>query len=1542
MKLDNGLYQDCTPEEQPEGTYRWALNWLNTETLGALTTEYSSILLNLNIVGTIVGVIPTPNQLILFSVTDAGNCEIGVYSEKSNSYTALLNNTIVDVTLHGPSVTSLGFTVNHEIKGTYRYNSFSEIEIVFTDTNSPPKMMYLPDVDKTGANLDIIVKYYDNYSINKLNLFQEVSNTDITYTVGTGGSLPVDTYLPFYRYKNQDGSGSGYYVIGEPAFISTAGLDKNQYNTKTNSIIGANTNKAIKINFTVVDTSFALMEVGVLKVSTNEVLVLASLVNSVGDYTIVSLDKGITLSGGLSNLLANIYNYNKVQTLTSLNQQLLLGGLSSTTVTLPQKWANTVKLNWHCKWLDFNSSDIDLKNPNTAYKTFQAGEAYSFFIRGVKNERASEWCHIAGRKTKTNLTIGRNVDRDGSLFTYNVEVETQSINDIPFITANSGIFDKTQYLMNNSITIANQAPFYSLFDSIDFTTITDENRWSDENTGEFCYWENNNEPYSTYFEGDDLAIGNTGSVLNNTGNINVRHHKFPSYATLQKLRNKYTYDDVSDLTRYDFTTVEAASVNKYDKYSRTFCSVVPQLGINIDLSLIDAGIKAQFDYFEIGYTQRSSANSTVIATDISLFGQYRAGKEGFLELGNDQLITNSVFQNTEATLFTGGNFNNLTGITLKQFEKLNGSWYKKVDGVLTERLPNRVHIHTPDLVDQVDFNNDSLGTLTQYIENEVLMSVSNPYNDGDWTLLTPTEKIYMMGGRDAEAAAIEVYNSAILSSGSGDPSTFPGVRWVNTNYNYLFDYTVNRNSADFYGNNTTLGDNSKYNQRGIARQEYTARSDNWYPDAYKKQKVKEKSYIPANIGVTSLNSIDVEQGIPSGVGITGSSNHLHFVLEEEFTLSPINFSNQYNTSPPDTTWASKSIIGESLPIDWNPSGLLSNTTNHSRFMKPCATAFDLQTHGAVATYGSGGMQHNTFLTTLRKHTTNIYTSFDTLEVLKTESKIDPLSNSSVFYGDMFISDVNYVVRGNSTTIARTRTDVHPTGYAYPTYNTCVYRFLAPTRKNFNLRYTETDTVTQSNNFYPLGRMTFEDGVTSLYTQPAGGVSAGYNIVAKPQSLLLEPEFNKQNDVFFNSEVYKKNKTFLSTFPFRILQSLTQQQESSINNWRSFPAGNYYEIDKTKGYIVNLQYFDDIVLIHTNQTLLQTKGVGKLDAGGTSINIGVGNIFDFPPQDVQFDNLGYVGTQHQHSCKLTPFGYIFADTLRGKIFAYRKGEKPLELSSAGMFKYFRDYLRTVNDDFGNSLSGIHTYFDYKYQRVVITCKGDTETEPFTEPFTISFDGKKWISFHSYVPDIATNTSSQSYSIFKNKVFKHNDTNSTLSFGEKVDDVVTLTNFDAQIDYTANGTTTSDKTGRSFYGMKDNLKLFQAFNWRTQCYDLANNKIIHNDTFYSARVYNEHQLSEKVMLNSDLTTNNYNVRQYSGTFRFNSFRDSLLRADDYSIPEFISNPNKGYLLDVDNTLINSSIFVRKFTERYSILRLTAEASSKALKLIDIDSTFKVINK
>jgi hypothetical protein len=569
---------------------------------------------------------------------------------------------------------------------------------------------------------------------------------------------------------------------------------------------------------------------------------------------------------------------------------------------------------------------------------------------------------------------------------------------------------------------------------------------------------------------------------------------------------------------------------------------------------------------------------------------------------------------------------------------------------------------------------------------------------------------------------------------------------------------------------------------------------------------------------------------------------------------------------------------------------------------------------------------------LRKFKTNIYTSFATKEVIKTESKI--IANGTVFYGDMFLSDVSYVVKGNPSELGDYENtdldDGSSVAYPYANVNTCLYRFIAPTRKNFNYRKTGPTSLTEFNNFYPNSKFDRDLGQSLFIGE------APQNGSLKPLAMLLDSEFNLTNYLFHNSSIYTKTKVFLNSFPFRILQSLVQAKESSISNWRSFPAANYYDIDKVKGYIVNLQNYDDRLLIHTNQTLLQTRGIGKLDTGDNSIVIGNGGVFEYPPQDVVFDNLGYVGTQHQHSCHLSKIGYSFVDVVRGKVFVYVKDQAPVEISAQGMFKYFRDYLHTATVDKEEGLSEVHVGYDYKFNRLLITCKGVGEIEPFT----VSFDGS-WISFHSYTPDILVNTATKLYSIFGNKMYMHNSESTVLSLPDQ-DGIGSRL---AEIDYTANLEIVTDQAGRSLPGNQQVLKSFQSFNWRTQVYDLSNNfKLMHNNTFFKARVYNDHQLSEDTALTVTDRFTRGNVREYSGVWNFNQFRDSLDRTgfSDSGIPSFISNPNKGYLLDVNNNLVDSSKFVKRFVDRYAILRLTAIGGSNQLKLIDVDSTFKKVTK
>lgn len=1540
MKLDKGLYQDSTPEEQPIGTYRWALNWVK-DTQGALTTEPSVTDLNLGLSGTIVGTIPMPDKVIVFS-TNAGADEIGIYSEKSDTYTPLLNDSIVASSLNG-SVTNLGFSTLHQIKGIFRYNSQSEIEIVWTDGFNPPRLMYLPDVDSVVTPLDTIIKYYNNYDINKLNIFQDVTSTESSWEVIDGGALLVDSYVAFFRYVNKDGSATGCYVIsndsGSPIFISNA-LVGGDYYLKANADINAVTTKAIKVTFTTVDDSFESIEIGLYRSSTNECLIVGKVSIATSSYTISSIANGVTLSGGITNLLADIYKFKTVQTLTSLNQQLYLGGLTSEEVTLGQKWANAVNLSWSCKWLDFSSPAVDFKNPNTVYKTFQAGETYSFFIRGVKNNKASDWHHIPGREVKNTISLPI-VNTSGNLnfSTFN-HAENEKNNDL---TGTDLVA-----LVHNSVIINGESKFYQTHDALDWSTVVEDIN-SDINTGEFCYWENEDEVYTNYFEGDSLLIGNTvNTIVDNQST--VRHHKFPSYSTLQHMKNKYSCPEVGDLiSRVDFTTTSAL-VDRYSPYSPTFCSVVPQLGVNVDLSGL-SDIAADYDYFELGYTVRSSDDCSVIATDIALFGQYQPHFKGWYQRngtnaqgGTGGPVSTISVEQENALLFTGGNFNNQTGAALRTWLS-NGSWIKKKDGVYTEQLPGRVHFHTPDLVDQVAFDNDSLGTQVDYIENEVLISCvdlikSEVHDTTKYKTQPRYNGVMVQDDGTGDRNSLRDFPSTVVRMNLGrhinlardtDEARFTYQPLMNKVY--LFDYTVNyiERSA---GVTTITGDKSKYNIKVENTDDNNgelilARSDNWYPDAYKKQPISSKFYVAANVGTTTISGNEVRNGYIGPKGLQGGSNHLHIVLQETGVSKPTNFSSGASGT---AAWASKSIIGEEVQITYDNG---SDTVYTSRFMSAYGDWLPSvnSNYAGTGQFPYGDYRHNTFLTTLRKFKTNIYTSFNTKEVIKTESKI--IGSGTVYYGDMFLSDVSYLVKGNPSEVGDIynpgTADGSTVGYTYPNVNSCLYRFIAPTRKNFNYRKTGLTSLTQFNNFYPNSTFDKNLGSTGLFIAepPADGS-------LKPLAMLLDTEFNLTNYLFHISSVYVKTKVFLNSFPFRILQSLVQAKESSINNWRSFPATNYYDIDKVKGYIVNLQDYDDRLLIHTNQTLLQTRGIGKLDTGDNSIVIGTGGVFEYPPQDVVFDHLGYVGTQHQHSCLLTKIGYSFIDTKRGKVFIYVKDQTPVEISAQGLFKYFRDYLHTDTVDLDEGLSQVTTAYDYKYNRLLISCKGKGDDDPFT----VSFDNA-WISFHSYTPDMLVNTATKLYSIFGSSMYMHNSGNTTLSLPDQ-DGIGSRV---AEIDYTANLEIVTDQAGRSFPGNQQVLKSFQSFNWRTQVYDLSNNfKLKHNATFFKARVYNDHQLSEEIALEVTAPFTRGNVREYSGVWNFNSFRDSLDRtgfpAD--GIPSFISNPNKGYLLDVNNNLIDSSKFVRRFVDRYAIIRLTALGGNDQLKLIDVDSTFKKVTK
>lgn len=1466
MKLNKGLYQDSRWQDQPYGTYSWALNWIANIDGEVLQTESGfdlKFILSSDLLP--IGILSTENKVIVFSTNglsdEFNNSEIGIYDEETESYTPILNNTIA-ISLGGTS-SGLNFSLLHQIKGVYRYNSNNELEVAFTDWYNVPRIMYLGD-------FSIMQKYYSNYDISKLNVFKKYDIANASWEVSGNGSLPTNTYFAFYRYKTSDLSPTSWIIINKPIFISEFQLDAT-YNTIQGSTINNNSGKSILITLSNIDNTYPLLDIGLYRVSDSSAkIIIENNVNTNSIYPL-SIYEGNDVEGGLSSLITPQVYYDKAKTLTSINEVLEFGNLSKTTNNiLTQSFVNNFKINWKCNWIKPWESN---KKPNIDLKTFQAGEVYAFFVRvKYKNKgNYSEWFHIPGRES-TNINLIINNETEQNKVILNVNSKT-SINSL--YSSNPNEFQNENIIDPNA----------KLFHLRDTCTVDIEGNTLDTNEGKLGYWENENEQYTNYFDNEDLIIKDGGGFVIGDLTGNVRHHRFPSFYFLNMCINKYTHS----------YNLYPSGVNIEDvDFSSAFCNYTPQLGITFDIDQLANSIKDNIELLEIGYTKRDFNNCTIISTDIALFGSYETKSKQ----------TDTALYGIEPAFFCGGNANpnaidtNVPTSSLAG-EGFNGFYDKGGANVWDETISPRQRILTPDLVDPINFNNPSLNA--NYISHEVFMCHRA-----------------IQKGLDCNDR--NIYNSSTSNKNFGEGSGFgitSGLSEYNNHNWMLIDYTLDtkdNNNNSNYTNNDSI---QFIENNNIRLQSFSDRS---YPSRFINRKITTAAYVAKGTGLLDTNKLFLNGNrvvngfIDASNNSYGYNNHLHLVLD--------------NTNYPNSTNLLKNLFYYNKK-SFKPFRQLGDVTSPSTGVDGYFFSIPSIIHDGVSTVQLN-QEHNTFLSTLRQNLKIIYRGLNTKDILKADEYQDFNNNIISFYGDCFISDVNYITRGCTQSLTVNGGSV---GDFVPTNSFC-FRYFAPTRKQINLRKEdiETDDLTLKR-FYPRSKVDF--GTNSIFYNNA---MVGKAVpIKESQELILDTVFNEQNEIYTYINIHSKLNQNVNNFPFRIQQSEKQQKESLLNNWKTFLALNYYEIDKTRGEITNLEGYDDVLLIHTKKTLLATRDIGRLqnDVSSLSVTIGSGQIFDFPPKDVDYDFLGYAGTQHQFGCKLTKFGYIFQDAQQGKCFLYKRDVGLQEISSDGLFNYWKNYGKSIMNDYSNNnSSGLSTFAvacDIMNNRLIISYYDKPELineSTTTRPYTLSYfkgtdNRSKWISFHSYIPDLIDNTRSKLYSFKGNRFYLHNSKENINKFynDEIKESTIDIINNYMPISRTNDG--------------KEALKLFQSFEWKTEVLDCITNVVKELNTFTKAQVFNNVQLSEESLL---ILFNN--IRQYNGTWHYNEFRDNLIRTGilNKDFIKFIDNPNSGYELDQSQISIN---FNRRIIDTFAILRLGFSSLNEVnepknkLVLFEVDS-------
>lgn len=208
---------------------------------------------------------------------------------------------------------------------------------------------------------------------------------------------------------------------------------------------------------------------------------------------------------------------------------------------------------------------------------------------------------------------------------------------------------------------------------------------------------------------------------------------------------------------------------------------------------------------------------------------------------------------------------------------------------------------------------------------------------------------------------------------------------------------------------------------------------------------------------------------------------------------------------------------------------------------------------------------------------------------------------------------------------------------------------------------------------------------------------------------------KYLDVTYNKEVWRKR----NLQPNAVIYSEMDNNENDLTDpWRVYKPINWYEYRTNLGKLINLkdiesqQFFamfeNGLILNNAIDTLAERVKTENRETG-------LAGIFAQRPLEFKTTDLGFAGTQNTEVCS-TPFGHIFVDAKRGRIFQIDQNGKNLEVISeavqgqpTNMKQWFREHLpfkilkhfpETETDNKFKGI-GLNMWYDDRNARVFIT-------------------------------------------------------------------------------------------------------------------------------------------------------------------------------------------------------------------------------------------------
>jgi hypothetical protein len=397
------------------------------------------------------------------------------------------------------------------------------------------------------------------------------------------------------------------------------------------------------------------------------------------------------------------------------------------------------------------------------------------------------------------------------------------------------------------------------------------------------------------------------------------------------------------------------------------------------------------------------------------------------------------------------------------------------------------------------------------------------------------------------------------------------------------------------------------------------------------------------------------------------------------------------------------------------------------------------------------------------------------------------------------------------------------------------------------------------------------------------------------------------------------------FPSLIAKSLTETTEGKSINWRTFKVNSYYIMPKDKGKIISILGNDRIMYIQHEFSLFiaEIKDSLKTSDGAEIASLGVTDLFDRPPIEVNPIKSGRCGSQSKFANILCDMGYVSIDRQKGWVNLVPHGStQAITISDHGMYKFWRDHGQTVDTVTDNPFigKGYTIAYDSLYKRLII-CKMDA-TYPFTISYSPTLNESRggWLSFHTYSPNFISENrlGLVVYENTQKKVFKHNSTTLKSTFYDSVAK-------ESFIDVVFNENPEITKT-------------FDNANWISTVENATT--IFDNETATHLIAYTGTKCTDKIDLaKSSRAWYSRDSKNVEGTWNFNNFRDMVI---DPSLPFLDSTPQKA-LISSNISTTKSWYNKSKFLSKFAVFRLIySNVVQKDFHLNYVGSNYKRSNR